>query len=71
MAKNEVKVHYDEDSDILYFAVRSGHSHEVVEAGPGLVLEMDEKGKIMGIEIWDARKKKILQQVVKAVQTSD
>jgi len=30
-------------------------------------LELDENGKIMGIEIWNARKSGLIKQVAKAI----
>jgi uncharacterized protein YuzE len=30
-------------------------------------LELDENGKIMGIEIWNAKKSGLIRQVVKAI----
>ena len=41
-------------------------SHEIIEADPDIHLELDEKGKIMGIEIWNAEKSGLIKQVAKA-----
>jgi uncharacterized protein YuzE len=51
-----VKVSYDSSSDILYLLFKEGPSQEIVEAGPDVVLEMDKKGNVMGLEIWNAKK---------------
>lgn len=61
-----MKVHYDKDQDILYLAFRDGPSHEVLESSPNVVLELDENKEIMGLEIWNARKIGLLEQVAKA-----
>jgi len=45
-------------------------SLEVVEADPDVHLELDEKGKIMGIEIWNAQKSGLIKQVTKATAKS-
>jgi len=34
---------------------------------PDIRLELDEKGKIMGIETWNAEKSKLIKQVAKAI----
>jgi uncharacterized protein YuzE len=46
---------------------REGPSHEVVEADADVHLELDEKGRVMGIEIWNAEKSGLMKQVAKAV----
>ncbi len=45
---------------------KEGSSHEVVEADPD-VRARDEKGKIIGIEIWNAQKSGLIKQVAKAI----
>jgi len=61
-----VKAWYDKSVDILYMLFREGPSHKVIEADSDVHLELDEKGKIMGIEIWDAGKSGLMKQVAKA-----
>jgi len=51
MKKDKVKVWYDKSVDILYLLFQGGPSYEVIEADPDVHLELDEKGKIIGIEI--------------------
>jgi len=46
---------------------KEGPSHEVIEADPDVHLELDEKGKIIGIEIWNAQKSGLIKQIAKAV----
>ena len=64
-----MKVHYDKEQDILYLAFKDGPSHEVPESTPNIVLELDEIKEIMGLEIWNARKIGLLEQVAKAPAT--
>jgi uncharacterized protein YuzE len=47
-----VKVLYDPETDILYLHFIEGAVEEVIEAGDNVIVELDEKGRIMGIEIW-------------------
>jgi len=65
--KNKVKAWYDKSTDIFYMLFREGPSHEVVEADPDVHLELDEKGRVIGIEIWNAQKSGLIKQVARAV----
>jgi len=65
--KNKVKAWFDKSTDILYMLFKEGPSHEVVEADPDVHLELDKKGRVMGIEIWNAGKSGLMKQVAKAV----
>ncbi len=49
----EFKIFYDEEEDILYLA-REGKEEEVIEISPGVNAELDESGKLMGVEIFKA-----------------
>jgi len=67
MEKNKVKAWYDKSTDIFYMLFKEGPSHEIIEADPDIHLELDEKGKIMGIEILNAQKSGLIKQVAKAI----
>ncbi len=67
MEKGKVKASYDKEEDILYLLFKEGPSHEVVEADPNVHLELDNKGKIMGIEIWNAKQSGLIKQVEEAI----
>jgi uncharacterized protein YuzE len=67
---NIVKVHYDKEQDILYLAFKDGPSHEVIESTPNIILELDEDKEIMGLEIWNAKKIGLLEQVAKVAAGS-
>jgi len=67
MEEGKVRAWYDKSVDILYLLFKEGPSHEVVEADPDVHLELDESGKIMGIEIWNARKSGLIKQVARAI----
>jgi len=67
MEKGKVRAWYDKSTDIFYMLFKEGPSHEIIEADPDIHLELDEKGKIMGIEIWNAEKSGLIKQVAKAI----
>ena len=48
---NDFKVHYDETEDILYLG-KEGQENEVVELSPGVNIELDDQGKLIGIELF-------------------
>jgi len=50
---NDFKVHYDMKEDILYLA-KEGEEAEVVELSPGVNAELDENGKLIGLEVFKA-----------------
>jgi uncharacterized protein YuzE len=60
-----MRVHYDKEHDILYLAFKDGPTHEIIESAPSVILELEEKREIMGLEIWDAKKIGLLEQVAK------
>jgi len=47
---------YDPDSDMLYLQLGDRTSIESAEVAPGIVLDYDEDGQVVGIEIEDASK---------------
>ena len=65
-------VHYDRQSDVLYFAMQKGTEEEFIEISPGVSLELDQKGRPIGIEVLNASKifkpvfKTMQQQVIEA-----
>ena len=56
-------VHYDRQSDVLYLGVQKGLEEEFVEIAPGVNVELDENGKVIGVEVLNASK--ILKKVAK------
>lgn len=50
---NNFKVFYDEEEDILYLA-KEAEEAEVVEIAPGVNMELDSNGKIIGVELFNA-----------------
>jgi len=47
------KIFYDEGQDILYIGIE-GEEEEVIELYPGINIELDSSGKIIGIEAFNA-----------------
>ncbi len=59
------KVLYDEKEDILYLA-REGKEEEVVELAPGVNVELDSSGELIGIELFNASD--LLKGVIKPLE---
>jgi uncharacterized protein YuzE len=51
---NKPLINYDSESDVLYIVAREGEEEEFVEIAPGINIELDEKGEVIGIEILNA-----------------
>ncbi len=47
-------VHYDAKSDVLYLGAKKGLEEEYVEVAPGIGIELDDRGKVIGVEILNA-----------------
>jgi len=63
---NGLKLHYDADGDILYFHFKEGPAESVKEVEDNVLVELDDAGEVMGIEVWGARKKGVLKQLTRA-----
>lgn len=65
----DFKVFYDEEEDILYIA-SEGEEAEVVEISPGVNMELDSEGKLIGVEIFRAshRFKDVLKPMERKLQ---
>jgi uncharacterized protein YuzE len=60
----DFKIFYDEREDILYLG-KEGKEEEVVEVAPGLNIEMDSSGRVIGIEL--LRASSLLKDVIKPI----
>jgi uncharacterized protein YuzE len=49
----EFKIFYDEEEDILYLA-KEGEERQVVEVSPGVNVQLDDSGKLIGVEVFKA-----------------
>jgi len=52
--KSKPLVRYDRSSDVLYIATRKGLEVEFIEVAPGVNVELDAKGNVVGVEILKA-----------------
>ncbi|MBX5327960.1 MAG: DUF2283 domain-containing protein [Candidatus Bathyarchaeota archaeon] len=66
MKEGKVRAWYEKSVNILYMLFEEGPSHEIVEVDPDVHLELNSKGKVIGIEIWNARKRGLIKQIAKA-----
>ncbi|MBI4843762.1 MAG: DUF2283 domain-containing protein [Nitrospirae bacterium] len=68
---NDFKVFYDEKEDILYLA-KEGEEAEVIEISPGVNMEIDSKGNLIGVELFKASHmfKNVLKPMEQKLQTA-
>lgn len=59
------KVFYDDEEDILYLA-KEGQEEEVIELAPGISVELDSGGKLIGVEFLNASA--VLKDVIKPME---
>ena len=52
-----MKVHFDKESDALYFRLDDSRIVESEEVKPGVVLDFNEQNQVVGVEILDAGKR--------------
>ena len=48
------QIQYDKESDVLYLGIHKGIEEEFVEIAPGISVELDESGKVIGVEVLNA-----------------
>lgn len=51
---NNEAVHYDEAADVLYIVSKEGKEEEFIEISPGINVELDKAGNVIGVEILNA-----------------
>jgi len=59
-------INYDQKSDVLYIGVKKGVEEEFVEISPGINIELDLNGQVIGIEILNASR--VLRPIVRPLQ---
>ncbi|MDH7577545.1 MAG: DUF2283 domain-containing protein [Bacillota bacterium] len=52
-----MKFRYDPDADALYIRFKEGAVADTDEVSAGVMLDIDEEGNLLGLEILDASKK--------------
>lgn len=63
--KKKSLVNYDAESDVLYIVTHEGVEEAFVEIAPGIHVELDDTGKVIGIEV--LRASKVFKPVVKSL----
>lgn len=56
MKRIKEKIYYDKKTDVLWLLVKSGVEEEHREITPGVSVELDKNGELLGIEILNASK---------------
>jgi uncharacterized protein YuzE len=66
---DDFKVFYDDEEDILYLA-KEGEEAGVVELSPGVNMELDSNGNLIGVEVFKASHmfKDVLKSMEKKLQ---
>lgn len=59
-------INYDRKSDVLYIGIKKGVEEKFIEISPGINIELDQKGRVIGIEVLNASK--ILKPVIKPLR---
>lgn len=54
MKKSQKIVNYDAEEDVLYLGIKGGLEEELVEVSPGVGVELNKKGEVVGIEVLNA-----------------
>ena len=67
--RNKPLVKYDRASDVLYIATRKGFEEDFVEVAPGVNVELDDKGNVLGVEI--LRASQTLKGFLKSLSKKD
>ena len=62
-----MRLSYGSKSDILYMHFKNGPAESVKEVEDNVVVELDNKGEVMGIELWDIRRTGILKELTQIV----
>jgi uncharacterized protein YuzE len=52
-----MKIEYDQQADAMYIRLRVGVVAESEEVRPGVVLDFDTQGQVLGIEMLDVSKR--------------
>ena len=69
-ANHQHMINYGSKLDVLYIVTREGKEEEFVEIAPGINIELDEKGRVIGIEILNASEflKSVAQPLYEHIQ---
>ncbi|MCL6447427.1 MAG: DUF2283 domain-containing protein [Armatimonadetes bacterium] len=59
-----MRIEYRKDADALYFSIKEGYVAKSKEVEEGVVLDFDEKGNLVGVEILDVSVRYKLSDIV-------
>ena len=67
----DFRIFYDEEEDVLYLG-KEGEEEEVLELSPGVNVELDKSGQLIGVEVFKAslRFRDILKLMEKRLQAA-
>ena len=65
-----MKISYNSKEDILYFQFKKGPSETVKEVEDNVIVELDQNGEVMGIELWGIRKNKAVLKKLSRIAIS-
>lgn len=58
-----MKIEYDKEADALYIRLQEKYITRIVELEEGLNLDLDENGKLIGLEVLDATERYSLADI--------
>ena len=54
-----MKIKYYADTDTMRIRLKSGTTEDTVDIAPGVVIDVDAEGHVLGIEIYEAASQKV------------
>jgi uncharacterized protein YuzE len=64
-----MRMHYSQDADAIYIRLKEDRIHNTNEVTPDIIMDYDDKGNVIGIEILSASEKVDTQELI--VQSFD
>jgi len=64
-----MRMHYSQDADAIYIRLKEDRIHNTDEVTPDIIMDYDDKGNVIGIEILSASEKVDTQELI--VQSFD
>ncbi len=62
-----MKAQYDPEADVIYIKIKDDKVENTVDWDEDIFADLNEKGEVVGIEIWQARKH-IVSEILKHLQ---
>ena len=64
-----MRMHYSQDGDAIYIRLKEDHVHDTDEVAEDIIMDFDDKGHVIGIEILSASEKVDVRELI--VQSFD